>query len=47
MINGKTVWDVDKGPFPHLLINESNPLASDCNFREDILAWIVENSQLA
>jgi hypothetical protein len=37
-VDGETLW-TSEGPLPHVLEYEKYPLPSDCNFREDVLAF--------
>lgn len=44
--DGKKLYTLDS-PLPHQLEYEKHPLASDANFREDIINWKLKDIKAA
>jgi hypothetical protein len=40
-VDDKTTWNLDM--YPYHLMNHPNPLASDSNYREDVLYWKLKD----
>ena len=45
-IGDEVFWNL-KTQLPHKIVYETHPLPSDSNFREDILAWRMNDQKLA
>lgn len=45
-VGGKELFNLEKDK-PYQLVGEVSPLASDCSYREDLIAWKLNDYNLA